>query len=200
MCGSGTWRKSNRVIRGFLRSFRKLPLEIVLSVSAAAAASSSQPSIRLCLVIISMGRRAVARPPGAVTRRRNTQACIPCQQAKRKCSSGLPCSYCVRRHCEPLCVYNYDRRRKNVARRRSPLSENPPNPGGLTQPPSRRASLGSRQTTLPASGQEPPLTILPPGPEEISIPEGTLATQANTQPRILKDINGNDGTVLYMAS
>lgn len=129
----------------------------------------------------------------SLNRRRNTQACIPCQRSKRKCSSGLPCTHCIRPRCESSCLYSHDRRRRQSER-----------PSSL---PRRPASLtGSESPTSPHARPDPQLsTSTPPTLEETqdlahlqtnpddSVPGETPESHIFGQPRLLKDSSGNDG-------
>lgn len=126
--------------------------------------------------------------------RRHTQACIPCQSSKRRCSSGLPCSHCIRRNCESACVYNRDRRKRQPGPPSLPISE-----PGLVQ-------AGESQLPLPRQNlRTPPQPSFPtpPTPDvdvssaraapDSNVPGDTPEDHAFLQPRILKDSSGNDG-------
>jgi hypothetical protein len=41
----------------------------------------------------------------AIDRQRQPKACIPCRIAKRRCSSQLPCSHCIKQNSVSLCAY-----------------------------------------------------------------------------------------------
>lgn len=141
-------------------------------------------------------------------RKKHTQACIPCQSSKRRCSSGLPCSHCIRRNCESSCVYNRDRRRRR------------PETPSLSLPISEHDSIltgfesQSPPSPLPQSqshawlGPQPPFPM-PSTPDEAqdsaqaaadnNVPDETPEDHVFTQPRIVKDSSGNDGMIRHAA-
>lgn len=136
------------------------------------------------------------------SRRRHTQACIPCQSSKRRCSSGLPCSHCIRRNCESACVYNRDRRKRHPGPLSLPISEggSGPAPGSETLPLQEHLQTPPQPQTWPGPQSSFPTPSTPdevvgsaqPVPDS-NAPGETPEDHAFLQPRILKDSSGNDG-------
>jgi hypothetical protein len=40
-------------------------------------------------------------------RQRVSKACIPCRASKKRCDSNIPCSSCIRRDCELVCIESH---------------------------------------------------------------------------------------------
>ena len=142
-----------------------------------------------------------------VSRRRHTQACIPCQSSKRRCSSGLPCSHCIRRNCESACVYNRDRRKRQPQAASMRISEPEPprvQDAGellaqqhLQTPPQSRTWLGPQSYFPTPSTPDEAVGSAQPAPDG-NVPGETPEDHAFLRPRILKDSSGNDGMDRHM--
>ena len=126
--------------------------------------------------------------------RRHTQACIPCQSSKRRCSSGLPCSHCIRRNCESACVYNRDRRKRQSKTLSLPTSEPGLVRGRESEQPTPQQNLQTPPQPSFPTPSTPGYTVSSarPAPDS-NIPGDTPEDHAFLQPRILKDSSGNDG-------
>lgn len=141
-------------------------------------------------------------------RRRHTQACIPCQSSKRRCSSGLPCSHCIRRNCESSCVYNRDRRKRQpqapslaISEHESVLareSELPSLPQKHLQTRSQSQTWPGPQSSFPTPSTPDEAVDLAQAAPDSNVPGETPEDHVFLQPRILKDSSGNDGMDRHM--